>query len=118
MVVLAFCFAGACERPQDRNMPLVFDPSSEPAVRGTLKTMAADTPDQFRLVAASDEYFEGMTFFAYQVPIVTDDSGEAIGADKLTDGTTVDVWLLGGCGESFPVQCTVMKLRVVDEQTG
>ena len=113
LAVLVVGLAGACDDPQDGNLPPV-DPSTEPVVRGTLDSAVTDGSDQFRLVDASDRYYEGMAVRPLQVATITDRSGVAIGAEDLTTGTLVDVWLSGGCAESYPVQCTVAQLQVVD----
>jgi hypothetical protein len=64
------------------------------------------------LADPSDSYFEGMSLVRGDPVVVHgDESGETTPAD-LRDGDAVEVWIEDGCAESFPVQCTVVALRV------
>jgi hypothetical protein len=62
------------------------------------------------LADPSDDYFEGMSLVRGD-PVVARDNAEASISD-LRDGEAVEVWIEGVCAESFPVQCTVVAVRV------
>lgn len=63
------------------------------------------------LVDSADDYYEGMAVPTEDV-LVVDRAGERIAATELVDGQSVEVWIGDSCAESYPVQCTVVALRV------
>ena len=56
------------------------------------------------------EYFEGTTFVLDEDVTVT---GAATDASAIEDGDRLEVWT-GACAESFPVQCAVEHVEVLD----
>jgi hypothetical protein len=86
-------------------------PGRAPDVSGVVGTEAAFGPGP-SLVAASDDYYEGMALVTEGTVVVDEDGGE-IDPAALRDGVEVEVWTGGACAESFPVQCGVEVVRVV-----
>jgi hypothetical protein len=84
-----------------------------PTVRGVLQALDTSGPAEFRLVDASDAYYEGMTVRLLDGATLTAASGDPISRAALSAGSTVDVWVDGGCNESYPVQCDLIGLQVV-----
>jgi hypothetical protein len=81
-------------------------PGRAPDVSGVVGTEAAFGPGP-SLVAASDDYYEGMALVTEGTVVVKIDPA------ALRDGVEVEVWTGGACAESFPVQCGVEVVRVV-----
>lgn len=68
-----------------------------------------------RLAEPSDPYFEGMVLTVLDADssvLVVDAHDEPLLAADLRAGRSVEVWIVGPCAESFPVQCTIEALRV------
>lgn len=95
-VVLAVAACGTGSRLPDR----------EPHVGGVV---APGTSGRVVLREASDRYYEGMSLDGDH-PVVGSD-GEDV---ELSVGDVVEVWVMGPCAESFPVQCRLEAVRVVD----
>lgn len=64
------------------------------------------------LVEASDAYFEGMGLLRGDPVVVRD--GMQVASSALRDGTPVEVWAADACAESYPVQCGIEAIRVLD----
>lgn len=64
------------------------------------------------LVEASDAYYEGMGLLRGEPVVVRD--GTQVPASELRDGTPVEVWTAGACAESYPVQCDIEAVRVLE----
>ncbi|MFV0632622.1 MAG: hypothetical protein ACK5NO_00855 [Demequina sp.] len=86
-------------------------PDREPEAVGAVAEVSEDSGTVYVLFEpdAGYEYFEGTTFaVGAEVPLEgVDDAGEVAAGDRL------EVWT-GPCAESFPVQCTVEGVRVLD----
>ncbi len=61
------------------------------------------------LVDASDRSYEGIWLLQDGPAVLRGD--EPVDAADLTDGDRVEVWLAGGCAESWPPQCDVVAVR-------
>jgi hypothetical protein len=83
-------------------------PGRAPDVTGMVSE--AGSPAGPVLADPSDDYFEGMSLVRGD-PVVVRGGEEVVVAD-LRDGDAVEVWIGDGCAESFPVQCTVVAVRV------
>lgn len=69
------------------------------------------------LVEASDASYEGMPLAGMSgLPSVLAADGAQATVDDLRDGDRVEVWLVpdGVCGESAPVRCDVLTVRVIE----
>lgn len=82
-------------------------PDRPPDVTGVV----AGGPEAPALGSASDPYYEGMWLLRGD-PAVVGADGRRLDADALVEGAGVEVWVQGGCAESFPVQCPVVAVRV------
>lgn len=62
----------------------------------------------------SGDYFEGMSLggSAQDDTIVVGSDNGALTRSDLAPGDVVEVWIGDGCGESLPVQCEVVAIRV------
>jgi hypothetical protein len=89
-------------------------PDREPDVVGVVAAMDGASGPSARLApdSASDSYYEQMGLLSGDPMIVDADSGAPLTASDVVDGAEVEVWVTGGCMESFPVQCTIEALRV------
>ncbi len=81
-------------------------PGGEPTVVGVV----ADGP---ALAEPSDEYFEGMSLLTEDTVVVGPDD-ESLPRDALVTGARVEVWTGEACAESYPVQCDVLVVRVLE----
>ncbi len=79
------------------------------AGRADVSGVVAGDGERASLADASDPYYEGL-WLGQGDPVVTRDGGRTV-AD-LRDGDRIDVWLDGGCAESYPVQCDVGVIQV------
>lgn len=59
------------------------------------------------------EYFSGTIFFLEPGTDVRDSGWDPLDPTEIAAGATIEVWT-AECAESFPVQCTVTNVRVVD----
>ncbi len=64
----------------------------------------------------SDPYYELMLLRRGDPVVVDGETGKTLDIADLDDGAEVEVWITGGCAESFPVQCEVVALRVSDSK--
>lgn len=85
-------------------------PDRAPDVTGVVATPGAAAEPV--LVDASDPYYEGMSLLRGD-PVVLGAGGDAAPAD-LRAGVPVEVWTAGACAESYPVQCEILAVRVLD----
>jgi hypothetical protein len=92
--------------------PDTFVPERPPDVTGTVAVMGGAHGEGPHLTDPSDRYYEGMSLVQADTTIVSAATGQAVGAAEIQDGDAVEVWVTGGCGESFPVQCDVEALRI------
>jgi hypothetical protein len=83
-------------------------PDRAPDVTGVVD--GAGTPGGPALADPSDDYFAGMALAPDDAVVVRGGADGALAA--LRDGEAVEVWIDWPCQESFPVQCTVVALRV------
>ncbi len=65
------------------------------------------------LAQASDDYYEGMALVTDETVVVAADGSEADASD-LVEGVAVELWVTEFCAESYPVQCGVEVVRVVE----
>ena len=84
-------------------------PARPPEVTGTVSADASG--DEPFLSGASDGYYEGMPLRLDDAVVV--DAGDSP-AGAPGDGEQVEVWVGEACNESFPVQCDVVAVRVLD----
>jgi hypothetical protein len=98
------------EAPSDG--PDTFLPQRPPDVTGTAAVMGGARDGGPRLTDPSDRYYEGMSLVQADTTIVSAATGRTVGAAEIQDGDAVEVWVTGGCRESFPVQCDVEALRI------
>ncbi|WP_062078199.1 hypothetical protein [Demequina globuliformis] len=87
-------------------------PQEDPAAVGTADAVvtSGDTVDVAFVPDAGYEYFEGTTFvLGSEIPVggVVDDAALIASGDRLR------VWT-DACAESFPVQCIVTAVEVLD----
>lgn len=82
-------------------------PDREPDVTG----VAAADGDALVLAEPSDRYYEGMRLPTQGTAVV----GPGGGPTTLAAGDAVEVWVAGPCAESFPVQCEVGAVRLVEQ---
>ncbi len=87
-------------------------PEREPEAVGTASAVVTEG-DQTRVAFLPDpdyEYFEGTTFVLTEgIPV----GGAVEAAADIPEGATIHVWS-GPCAESFPVQCQVEAVEVLD----
>ena len=86
-------------------------PARAPDVTGRIEVEEGTV----RLIEPSDVYFEGMTLVSDRVDdavLVADEAGDPLDIAEIDDGMLVDVWVGGGCAESYPVQCAIEALRI------
>ncbi|WP_163543530.1 hypothetical protein [Occultella kanbiaonis] len=100
-VILALT-AAACSGPAG-------PPDRDPDVTGTVGTEGTTLV----LTEPSDPYYEGMGLLRGDPDILRGD--QPIEAADLVDSEVVEVWVEGGCAESYPVQCEVVAVRAVGE---
>ena len=85
-------------------------PEREPDVTGLVT-------DRYRLTQPSDSYYDGMLLVRRGggEPVVVGPDGGVLSMDDLNVGDEVAVWVAGGsgCAESYPVQCDVVGIRVI-----
>ena len=95
-------------------------PEGETSVRGILFSegpadpTGADAVVLFTLMVDEDEYpyyWNAQLSFSFRT-VITTQTGEALGLRGLSSGMVVDVWT-GICRESFPVQCDVTRVHVI-----
>ncbi|MBZ2197404.1 hypothetical protein [Occultella gossypii] len=84
-------------------------PDRDPDVTGTVGSEGTTLV----LAAPSDPYYEGMDLLRGDPGVLRGD--QPIEAAELVDGEDVEVWIEGGCAESFPVQCQVVTVRAIGE---
>ncbi|MFC8192137.1 hypothetical protein ACFUMH_10800 [Cellulomonas sp. NPDC057328] len=89
----------ACSAPADV-------PERAPDVTGTVALGGDGEPV---LVDASDRSYEGIWLLQDDPAVLRGD--EPVDAADLADGDRVEVWLAGGCAESWPPQCDVVAVR-------
>ncbi|MFS0703448.1 hypothetical protein AB6N23_02890 [Cellulomonas sp. 179-A 9B4 NHS] len=99
VVAATVALLAACSAPADV-------PERDPDVTGTVALGADGGPV---LVDASDRSYEGIRLLQDDPAVLRGD--EAVDAADLTDGDRVEVWLAGGCAESWPPQCDVVAVR-------
>lgn len=87
-------------------------PDREPDVTGVV-ALASPSGDPV-LADPSDAYFEGMSLLQGDPVIVKGDDGEAVPPTELENGDEVEVWIDGACAESYPVQCGIVALRLLE----
>ncbi|MEE6272260.1 hypothetical protein [Georgenia wangjunii] len=85
-------------------------PGGDPETTGVVRTRDGGA----FLVESSDGYFEGMSLLGGDPLIYRGSDGAEIGAVGLEEGATVEVWIGGPCAESYPVQCDIEAVRVLD----
>jgi hypothetical protein len=87
-------------------------PAGPPALVGTI--VSGDAGPELAAVeevsAHDASYYEGGTVTLGDAPLL-DADGEPIGQDEVFD-QPAEIWL-GGCAESYPVQCPVLGVRLV-----
>ena len=98
--MLASCAAGAAA-PEREPEAVGTATATESAGGATHVTFAPD---------AGYEYFEGTTFVLDGEVTV---NGAATDASAIEPGDRLEVWT-GACAESFPVQCAVEHVEVLD----
>lgn len=98
---------GTASTPLDG--PAATVPDRDPDVTGVVARTAGEDPT---IGAASDAYFEGMALLRGDPVVVDAASGDELTAADVVDGAEVAVWVEGPCAESYPVQCTVVALRI------
>ncbi|MCB7136972.1 hypothetical protein [Cellulosimicrobium marinum] len=84
-------------------------PDREPTVTG----VAESSGEGAVLVEPSDPYYERMSLDLGDTLLVDRDGAALDPADVVT-GDAVEVWVGEVCAESFPVQCDVEAVRVLD----
>jgi hypothetical protein len=92
--------------------PDTFVPERPPDVTGAVAVMGGAEGEGPHLTDPSDSYYEGMSLVQADTMIVSAATGQTVGAAEIQDGDAVEVWVTGGCRESFPVQCDVEALRI------
>lgn len=85
-------------------------PDRAPDVTGTVQ-VAQGSPEPV-LVDASDAYYEGMGLLRGDPAVVR--GGAEVPPAELRDGTLVEVWTGDACAESYPVQCDIEAVRILD----
>lgn len=86
-------------------------PDRAPDVTGVVAT-SSEPAGGAVLVAASDDYYEGMSLLPGD-PDVVDAGGKRLEPSDLRAGNEVEVWVGGPCAESYPVQCDIATVRVL-----
>ncbi|CAM3336095.1 hypothetical protein OCAE111667_04335 [Occultella aeris] len=84
-------------------------PDRDPDVTGKVGTEGTTLV----LVGPSDPYYEGMSLLRGDPDFLRGD--QPIEAADLVDSEDVEVWVEGGCAESYPVQCEVVAVRAIGE---
>jgi hypothetical protein len=97
-VALAAACSGAAE-PPDR----------DPDVTGTIGREGTTLV----LAEPSDPYYDGMGILRGDPDVFRGD--QSIEAADLLDSEVVEVWIEGGCAESYPVQCEVVAVRAIGQ---
>ena len=87
-------------------------PAGEPTVRGVL--VLDENTAMLRLTEPTDPYYERMAVRLDDGIPVTTATGEPADPARVTSGVTVDLWISRGCNESYPVQCSIGAIRLVD----
>ena len=87
-------------------------PDADPATTGVVRAGGGGAV----LVESSDSYFEGMSLGRGDPRFYRASDGAEIDAGELEDGDTVEVWIGEFCAESYPVQCDIVAVRVLDGQ--
>jgi hypothetical protein len=87
-------------------------PPGDPATTGVVRTGEGGAV----LVQSSDAYFEGMGLLRGDPAIYRGAADEAVDAAALEDGVAVEVWVGDSCAESYPVQCDIVAIRVLDRR--
>ncbi|TRW44511.1 hypothetical protein [Georgenia yuyongxinii] len=88
-------------------------PVREPDVTGVVAVVTEQEGPV--LTEPSDSYFDGMSLLRGDPVFLRGTSGEEVTLDDLEDGDRVEVWVGDACAESFPVQCTIEAVRLLDE---
>lgn len=93
-------------------------PTRDPDVRGvvSLRPWTSEGVEEAVLGEPSDPYYELMLLRRGDPVVVDGETGKTLDIADLDDGAEVEVWITGGCAESFPVQCEVVALRVSDSK--
>jgi hypothetical protein len=106
--LLTSLLLAGCAGTADDGAPAV--PDRAPDVTGVVG--AGERAGDPVLVEASDAYYEGMGLLRGDPVVVRD--GTEVSPSELRDGTAVEVWTADACAESYPVQCDVEAIRVLD----
>jgi hypothetical protein len=65
------------------------------------------------LTQPSDRYFDGMSLLGGD-PVILGSGGERIPSSELEQGDRVEVWVGDVCAESYPVQCEIEAVRLLE----
>ena len=106
----ALVYLGACQNDDVGSSDST--PAVEPSVTGTVG-LGTEFPNAPFLSEASDDYFLGMSLADAATVVAAGRSG-SLDAGDLRSGDRVEVWVTGPCAESFPVQCTVQAVHILD----
>jgi hypothetical protein len=89
-------------------------PDRDPDATGVVGAGVGDSQPTGFLAQSSDSYYDGMGLWrSDSEPVVVGADGDVLSVTDLNTGDEIDVWVAGGCAESFPVQCDVVAIRVI-----
>lgn len=88
-------------------------PDRPPDVTGRVAYDTGYPADMPNLFDPSDSYFDGMSLMDGGT-VVHDEHGREIAITEFGDGDVVAVWTDGMCAESFPVQCGIVAIEILE----
>jgi len=85
-----------------------------PDVIGTLRSDRGDAPLALQVDSEGDDYFQGMAVEPGPDAMLRHADGAPLGPQELAAGDEVRIWTASACRESFPVQCDIQAMVVLD----
>lgn len=98
--------------PTSRPIPSGEEHDRPPDVTGTVG-WGDEYVAKPHLTEPSDTYFLGMPLGGERI-VVRDAYGQLLSVAGLLEGQRIAVWVRAGCAESFPVQCDVVEVAVLN----
>ncbi len=101
--------------PDEQAPTIVTAPDRPAAVRAVLEAPWENDPSSsYRLGQVSDSYYTEMALrLTPEVQIFS--ASESVDPATLQVGTSVNVWVAGGCRESYPVGCDVAAVEITKD---